>query len=156
MDAIKGCLLSVTAAALICGVVSGIAGKNGSISKLMRLLCGLFLAATVIKPLVDVRIENIYDFADNLSFSSDTVVSQGEKVAAGEMKRIIKQKTETYILDKANALGANISVEVILEDYIPVSVTIIGDISPYAKSSLSASITQELDIQPEEQIWKRS
>ena len=72
------------------------------------------------------------------------------------MKRIIKQKTETYILDKANALGAEITVQVVLEDYIPAGVTIMGDVSPFVKSNLSASITQELNIPPEEQIWKRS
>jgi hypothetical protein len=155
MDAIKDYLLTVTAAALVCGIVTGLAGKS-SISKLLKLLCGLFLAATVIKPAVDVRIENIYDFTENLAADSEKAVSQGEYVASEEMKRIIKQKTETYILDKAKALGAEITVEVVLEDYIPASVTIMGNISPYAKSNLSAIIGQELDIPPEEQIWKRS
>jgi hypothetical protein len=155
MDAIKDYLLTVTAAALVCGIVTGLAGKS-SISKLLKLLCGLFLAATVIKPAVEVRIENIYDFTENLAADREIAVSQGEYVASEEMKRIIKQKTETYILDKAKALGAEITVEVVLEDYIPASVTIMGDISPYAKSNLSAIIGQELDIPPEEQIWKRS
>lgn len=156
MDAIKGYLLSITAAALVCGIVISLTGKKGSISKLMKLLCGLFLAATVIKPVVDVRIENIYDFTENLSAQGEMAVAQGENVAAEEMKRIIKQKTETYILDKANALGAEITVQVVLEDYIPAGVTIMGDVSPFVKSNLSASITQELNIPPEEQIWKRS
>ena len=155
MEAIKDYLLAVIAAALVCGIVTGLAGKS-SISKLLKLLCGLFLAATVIKPAVDVRIENIYDFTENLAADSEMAVSQGEYVASEEMKRIIKQKTETYILDKAKALGAEITVEVVLEDYIPASVTIMGNISPYAKSNLSAIIGQELDIPPEEQIWKRS
>ena len=155
MDAIKEYLLSITAAAMICGIASSLAGKNSSVSKLIKLLCGLFLAAAVIKPLVDVRIVNIYDFAESLTTSSVLAVSQGESMAAEEMKRIIKQKTETYILDKANTLGADIAVEVVLEDYVPVSVTIMGDISPFVKTNLSASITQELDIPPEEQIWKR-
>ena len=94
MGAFKDYLLSVTAAALICGFVSSLAGKNSSISKLVKLLCGLFLTATVIKPLVDVRIENIYDFTDSLTDGSDLAVSQGENMASEEMKRIIKQKTQ--------------------------------------------------------------
>ena len=155
MFAIKDYLLSVTAAALVCGIVTSLAGK-GSITKLLKLICGLFLTATVIKPAVDVRVENIYDFAENLNADSEMVVSQGEYVASEEMKRIIKQKTETYILDKAKALGAEITAEVVLEDYIPAGVTIMGDISPFAKSNLSATIAQELGISPEEQIWKRS
>ena len=156
MDAIKDYMISVTAAALICGIVSSLSGRNSSVSKLMKLLCGLFLATAVIKPLVDVRIDNIYNFADNLTVSGNLAVSKGENMASEEMKRIIKQKTETYILDKAKALGAEITVEVVLEDYVPASVTITGDISPFVKSHLSASITQELNILLEEQIWVRS
>ena len=156
MDAIKDYMISVTAAALICGIVGSLSGRNSSVSKLMKLLCGLFLATAVIKPLVDVQIDNIYNFADDLTVSGNLAVSKGENMASEEMKRIIKQKTETYILDKANALGAEITVEVVLEDYVPVSVTITGDISPFVKSNLSASITQELNILLEEQIWVRS
>ena len=156
MDAVKEYLLSVTAAALICGIVSSLAGRNSSTSKLVKLLCGLFLASAVLKPLVDVRIDNIYDFADGVTLNGDIAVSQGEKMASEEMKRIIKQKTETYILDKAKALGLDIAVVVTLEDYTPATVTITGDVSPYAKADLCASIAQELDIPPEEQIWIRS
>ena len=155
MDAIKDYLLSITAAALICGIVNSLSGK-GSTGKLLKLLSGLFLAAAVIKPAVEVKLDNIYNFTDNLSVNSDIVVSQGENLAAEEMKRIIKEKTEAYILDKAKALGAEIAVEVTLHDYTPVGVTIEGDVSPYVKKNLSANITQELDIPPEEQVWIRS
>ena len=156
IDTVKDYLLSIAAAALVCGIVNSIAGKTGSISQLLKLLCGLFLAATVIKPLVDIRVESILDFTKDLTLKGEMAVSQGEDMASEEMKRIIKEKTEAYILDKANALGAEITVEVALKDYIPAGVTIMGDISPFAKSSLSATIAQELDISPEEQIWIRS
>lgn len=155
MEAIKGYLLSVTAAALVCGIVTTLGGKSSGISKLLKLLCGLFLAATVVKPLVDVKIGDIWDFAENLTVSSDAAVAMGENVAAEEMERIIKQKTQTYILDKAKALGADVTVEVSLEGYIPSSVTVKGDLSPYVKSNLSASIARELNIPPEEQVWIR-
>ena len=155
MEAIKSYLLAVTAAALICGIVGNLAGK-GNISKIVKLLCGIFMAATVIKPLVDIRLDNIYIFTHSLTVSSDFAVSQGEKFAAEEMARIIKQKTEAYILDKAKSHGAEISVEIALNNCVPISVTIVGEVSPFVRSSLSTSIAQELNIPPEEQIWKRS
>ena len=155
MDTIKDYLLSVTAAALVCGIVNSLSGK-GSTSKLLKLISGMFLAAVVIQPAVEIKLDNIYTFTDNLAVSSNIVVSQGESLAAEEMKRIIKEKTEAYILDKAKALGAEISVEITLQDYTPIGVTIEGSVSPYAKKNLSASITQELDIPPEEQLWIRS
>ena len=155
MDTIKEYLLSVTAAALICGIVNSLSGK-GTTAKILQLLSGLFLAAVVIKPVVEMKLDNVYTFTDNLVVSSDLVVAQGESLAAEEMKRIIKEKTEAYILDKAKALGAEITVEITLQDYTPIGVTIEGNVSPYAKKNLSASITQELDIPPEEQVWIRS
>ena len=156
MDAIKEYLLSVTAAAVICGLVTTLVGKSGSISDLLKLLCGLFMCATVIKPAVDVKLDDVYNFTDQLAVNSDLAVSRGEEMATEEMKRIIKDRTETYILDKANALGAEVEVEITLEDVIPAGVTVTGDLSPFAKSSLAATITQDLGIPPEEQIWNRT
>ena len=155
MESIRDYLLSVTAAALICGIISTLTGKTSNISKVLKLLCGLFLAATVIKPLINMKVDNIYSFTESLTVSSDLAVMQGEKIASDEMKRIIKEKTEAYILDKANALGAQVAVEIVLEEYVPVGVTVRGDISPYVRSNLADSITRELNIPAEEQIWKR-
>ena len=152
---IKDYLISVTAAALICGMINSLAGKS-SISKLMKLLCGIFLASVVIRPVVDIKMGDILDFTDNLAVSSDIAVSAGEKMAAEEMEKIIKAKTEAYILDKAKNIGAEISAEISLNDLVPTGVTVVGNLSPYARSSLAAIITHELNIPPEAQIWKSS
>lgn len=156
MESIKAYLLSVTAAALICGLLNGLTNNKGSIHKIIKLLCGIFLAASVIRPVVDMRIDDVYWFTENLTVSSELAVTHGEKIAADDMKRIIKEKTEAYILDKAKALGTEIAVDVTLQDCIPERVTIVGNVSPFVKSSLSESITQDLNIPAEEQIWKRS
>lgn len=153
MEGVRDYLLSVTAAALICGSVGCLAGKNGGISRLMKLLCGMFLAAAVIRPVVDVKIDDLSIFTDRLSVDAELAVARGEEMASDEMKRIIKEKSETYILDKAKLLGADITVEVILEDVIPAGVTLTGNISPFAKTSLAASIAQDLGIPLEEQVW---
>ena len=152
---IKDYLISVTAAALICGMINSLSGKS-SISKLMKLLCGIFLASVVIRPVVDIKIGDILDFTDNLAVSSDIAVSAGEKMAAEEMEKIIKTKTEAYILDKAKNIGAEISAEISLNDLVPTGITVVGNLSPYARSSLAAIITNELNIPPEAQIWKSS
>lgn len=155
MEQIKGYLISVTAAALICGAVSTLIGKTGSTSKLIKLLCGLFLTATVIKPVAELKLDEIYAFTEQLELSSNLAVSNGEEMASDEMKRIIKEKTEAYILDKAKVLGADVEVEVMLADMIPAGVCIEGEVAPFARTSLSACISQDLGIPPEEQIWNR-
>ena len=156
MEAIRDYLLSVTAAALICGIVNSLSENNGSVSGMLKLLCGLFLAAVVLKPAVDIKLKDIYAITDRLEIDSRQVIASGEEIADEEMKRIIKEKSEAYILDKAKALGMEIDAEIILEDLVPARVIVTGNLSPFAKSSLSASITQELAIPPEEQIWKNS
>ena len=156
MELIKEYLLSITAAALICGAISSLTSKNASISKLMQLLCGLFLAITVIRPIVEVQLDNIDSFTELLVEDGEIAASTGKEMAAEEMKRIIKEKTEAYILDKAKNIGAEISVEISLNDLVPTGVTVVGNLSPYARSSLAAIITQELNIPPEAQIWKSS
>lgn len=153
MEAIKEYLLSISAAAVVCGLVSALAGGKGATGKLLRLLCGLFMAATAIKPIVDIQIADIRNFADQLTVDADLAVSNGEEIASAEMKRIIKEKTETYILDKAKTLGAELKVEVTLDGMVPAAVTLTGNISPFAKVSLCETIMQDLGIALEAQAW---
>ena len=52
---------------------------------------------------------------------------------------IIKSRCETYILDKAAGLGAEITVCVTLTDAaypVPKKVTVTGQVAPYAKARL--------------------
>jgi hypothetical protein len=153
MEAIKEYLVAITSAALICGLVNALAGGKSTTAKLLRLLCGLFMAATVMKPLVDIQITDIRSFVDQLTVDADLAVMNGEEIASNEMKRIIKEKTETYILDKAKTLGAELEVDVTLDGVIPTAVTLKGNISPFAKASLCETIARDLGIALEEQIW---
>ena len=68
----------------------------------------------------------------------------------------IKQRTESYILEKARSLGTEVTVEVTLsteEMPVPIGVTLTGSISPYAKEQLAQMMEQELGINRKEQIW---
>ena len=59
-------------------------------------------------------------------------------------------------MDKAESLGAELTVEVTLSDdelMVPCAVKLSGAISPYAKKVLSDTIAKDLGIQVEEQIW---
>ena len=86
----------------------------------------------------------------------DVYVSEGKSMAANQVADIIKSQSEAYILDKANRMGLEISVEVELDNdnnSIPSSVCISGNISPYAKKVLSEYITDCLGIAKENQKW---
>ena len=147
-------VLSVSTAALICGILTGMA-ENGGKKELFRLLGGVFLTIVIIQPLSRVDLDALLD----LSFASretDAAVQTKEKLAREAMADIIKAETEAYILDKAAALNASVTVEVILEERgtpIPVEAVISGEVSPYARRRLENILQTELGIAKENQRW---
>jgi len=73
------------------------------------------------------------------------------------MAAIIGEKTETYILDKAAALGADVAVTVTVvqgSDYpYPWSAEISGVLTEGQKASLSAMMEASLAIPKERQVF---
>ena len=153
MNAIRDYLISVTAAALISGIVIGISKKSGSISTIVKLLAGLFMTVTVLYPIVDIRLSEAQFYWEQLSLDADYAASIGKNAAEQEIKQIITDRSCAYVLKKANELGADIQIEIILEDLIPDSVRISGAVSPYVKQQLSNYIATNLGIPLEDQLW---
>lgn len=156
MDAVRGYLLSITSAALCCGVLSGILGKRGVYGSTVKFLCGVVMLISVVGPLLNVKLDSFVEYFDNLSAEASAVVSIGDEAALKQNADIIKERTAAYILDKANSLGAELTVEVTLSDTaprVPCAVRLRGTITPYAKKVLSELIARDLGIKTEEQTW---
>ena len=156
MDGIRSYLISVICAAIICSIVATISSKKSANSAIIQMISGLFLAITMISPLVKIRLSDYSHYFDSFSMDAEMVVTMGEKAAAEEMRAIIISQTEAYILDKAVSMDAVIDVEVKLnDDYppVPCEVTISGSVSPYAKETLSRYIANDLGISKEDQYW---
>lgn len=155
MESLKQYVISVTAAALICGITAGLVKKNGT-GELIRMVCGLVLAFTVLRPIVGLKLDKLSsDLLPDLQ-EGENMAAQGEKITRDAMEDIIKSETEAYILDKAAALGMELTAEVLLgEDTIPVPVGVIlsGACSPYARSELTNVIEKDLGIPKENQLW---
>lgn len=153
MDAVKDYLISIVAASLVAGIATGITKKSGSISSMVRLLAGLFLTVTVMQPIVNISFGNLQLYLDQTSADADHAAGIGRNTAETEVKQVIIERSCAYILEKANALGADISVEVVLDDFIPSAVEICGAVSPNAKQQISNYITTNLGISTEDQQW---
>ncbi len=156
MDFIRTYMLQITAAAIICGILTGILGKKGLLGTTVKLLAGIFMVLAVLAPWVNFHFDSLESFMDGISFDASSAVADGEYSAMNAMKTIIKDRTEAYILDKASTLGAQLKADVSLssdEMPAPIGVTISGQISPYAKSVLSAYIVDDLGIKLEDQKW---
>lgn len=155
MDAARAYLLSVTGAALLCAMANGFLGKKGSAGA-ARLLTGLFLGLTVLKPLGNWNPDFFEDISFSISDAAQEAVEQGEGLSKKELANIIKEKTSAYILEKAKQYNAELHVVVEVSDDtipVPVRVRIMGQIGPYAKSQLQTIIQEQLGISKENQQW---
>jgi hypothetical protein len=156
MDQIRRYLLSVIAAAILCGIVNTLIGKKGSANSVVKLIAGLFMAFTVISPLVTVRLTNISDYFSDLSAQGEAITADGEAIALEELCAIIKSRTEAYILDKAVSMDLDLEVEVTLSSEnppLPCAVIIKGSAAPYEKVVITEYIAKDLGISKEDQLW---
>lgn len=149
-------LLSVTCAAILASILSGFFDKKGSVSTVIKILCGVFVTLAVIRPVFQLDIPDITTYLSDLEWNSSAVTQQGILDAAQAQSNVIQQQAEAYVYDKAAQLGCEIQVIVTLNPeapYQPISAQISGAVSPYAKSALTAILTEDLGIQKEAQQW---
>lgn len=157
MDGIREYLISVTAAAVLCGILKSLIGEKGNSAALVRLICGIFLALTVIRPLKELNLRDFSLLPVGLLEEARATSGEGEEYTRQTKEALIKQQCEAYILDKAQTLEASIQVEIQISvegEPIPVASIITGNLSPYARNQLSKTLKEELGIPQEDQKWK--
>lgn len=153
MEMLRQYVISVAAAAMICGVVTSLF-QTGTAKEVVKLICGLFLAFTVLSPVSKLDFSELTDFRFSYSEDAAEAAALGENLAQESMADIIKAETEAYILDKAEALNAVLTVEVtVSEENLPMAVKLSGEVSPYARQQLQAIIQTDLGIAKENQQW---
>ena len=157
MDGIREYLISVTAAALLCGILKSLMGEKGSSAALVRLICGIFLALTVIRPLKELTLTDISLLPSGFLTEARATSGKGVEYTRQTRADLIKEQCEAYILDKAKTLGASIQVEIGISEAgepIPAGSIITGNLSPYARNQLSNALEKDLGIAQEDQKWK--
>ena len=155
MTGIRQYLMTIIAGASICAILTNISGKSSANAALIKLLSEIFLLFLIISPLTMLEIPSISDF-----LADDTMVSgavfEGESYAQTQSEAIIKESVIAYVLNKADELHAEIEVDVFLSESppkIPVGIVIGGDVSPYVRTVLQATIAKELGVPKESQTW---
>lgn len=146
-------ILTVTAAAILAAVVTSLSGQ-GPMRDLIRLLAGLFMAVTVLSPLLKLEIPDPQAWFSDFGAEGLSAAEEGQRMAKEAEQAIIKEQLEAYILDKAQQYGAALAVDVTLdEDGVPVGVVLTGDVSPDAKMGLVRIMETELGLGEEAQQW---
>lgn len=158
MEGVREYLLSVTAGAMLCGILGSLIGEKGSLSGLYRLISGLFLCFVVISPLADISVSEINDFAGNILSEGDAAAREGEEAQGQMLRQIITDEIRAYIMDKARSYGTEIQVDVTLSEDsppVPEGCTIRGNVSPYVRQQLKKILITDLGIPEEGQLWIR-
>ncbi len=155
MEGIREYLFGVIAAAILCAIVTQLSGRDSLVKTPIKLISGVFLILVLVCPIFQSRIPTNITFS-GVSQEAEQITAAAADSTRESMAAIIKERVETYILDKAKLQGAQLSVEVTLsEDTIPepIGVSLSGEISPYSKKLLSQTIENDLGISAEAQIW---
>jgi len=156
MDA-KSYIISVISASTIVGIVLSLIKTKSAYGVFIKLLAGLFIALTAFAPWKSISLSGIsYNF-DSWETASANHADSGVIAYTEALRCGIIERTETYILEKASSMGAQLSVTVTLgsdNPPIPVAVTLSGNISPYGKYRMKQIIATDLGIPEDAQTWR--
>ena len=155
MSGFRDYLFRIIIAAVLVSILSSFFYKKGSGGSVMSVVCGLALAISAFKPLLNVRLSDFsYSFYDK--YVVEAAVAEGEEQADRAYREYIQKTTEAYILNKAEELGAELTVTVALSQdpaAKPERITLSGAVSPYGKNFLKKYIFENIGIDEENQIW---
>ena len=155
MDGLKQYVISLIGAALICSVIKCFLGRNGTLSAIINVVCGIFLAITAFAPVIDIQIPDLASYIEPISNTASRISQDATASTKEEMAVIIKDEIRTYILKKATTHNMDVDVEVNLDDekLIPSDIVIKGRVSPYNKTVLNNYIQETLGIPEENLQW---
>ena len=157
MEAIRGYALRVICAALICGILTDLSEKFG-FQKQIRLVCSIYFACVLTGPILSARLPAVSQWEDIYLPQAQEAAAQGEEIRIRSMAAIIRQECEAYILKEAKAMGADVEVEIELDNGYPpapASVTLRGAFDASAETRLGRLLADELGIPKEHQTWIR-
>ena len=141
-------------AAMITAIICSFFEEKSGTAGIMRMICGLFLSFVAISPLVEMDFSGFQSYLDSFTLEAGYIADSGKDLAWEAEGDIIKASVQSYIMDKAETLGAHITAEVMLDqDNVPLSVELEGKLSPYAKARITGIIADDLGITKEHQIW---
>ena len=156
IDGLREYVIHLTATVLICSVILRFVNRGGAVKMIIKLLCGIVLAYSMIQPIKQLKLNGFDKITEEFRQDAEQSVEWGKKLSIEAWSQSISQGVETYILEKAKVMGVDLVVEVELSDDeipVPVAVMLTGDVAPYAKSVLSDTISQDLNIPKENQTW---
>ena len=156
MNTMKTYLLTVVAASFLYSLIANFL-TNGKCKKILSFIGTLLMTVTVLSPLAKLDATKMSKAIAELQLETEewkTGVDIQNRELIGVL---IKQKSEAYVLDKAEAMEVALSLEITLQDDggypYPYRISIDGTWTEEEKHKLSIMISEDLGIPAERQEW---
>ncbi len=157
MDKIHTYLLTLTCGAVLCGLICSFFSKKNPQSTIIKFLCGLVMTILFLSPWTEFSFSDYDYLLDGLQLEANAISEEGAAFYDESYRAIIKEETQTYILDKALNLGLTVEAWVELSDTDPPkpeTVILTGNASPVLREKLTKQLSTDLDMPREQLIWK--
>lgn len=155
-EMVRGWLLSILAVSVLCALADALMPK-GAVKQVGRLMCGLVLAVVVVSPVVRLDLEDSGQWLEGYFSGMDQREQDLKEQVDSEMKTIIEQEYEAYIVDKAAQLGLDCTarVECRMEEsvYLPAQAWIEGALTREEREKLTAVLSEDLGLSSENQSY---
>lgn len=156
MTAVRSYLLSIAAAALLLALVQALL-PQGAAKRTAAMAGGLLVLLAVLSPLARLDYENLAKSISQLQLETETARTGIEVGSRELMAGIIKQRCETYILDKAEQMGVELQVEITVSEGAgypyPTAAVLRGAVTEGQRQTLTDYIAENLGIPAEQQEW---
>ena len=120
-----------------------------------RLTAGIFLTLVAFSLPTELTLPELDP--DRFFREAEQAAVQGEALAREARTECIMQGCEAYVLSKAEDMGLEVSVEIVLDaDLRPCRVKLSGNASPLQQQELCGVLCTELGMGEEDVLWTRS
>ncbi len=154
-DWIREWIFSLTGTALVCAAAQRLT-PEGRVKGVLRLVCAVAMAAALFSPLLDHALDAYPLELARYRARADALAEEGTALRRELDRGIIEREMEAYILDKADALGAEIGGAAVALRWstegvwLPESAQLTGRFH----AGLSRAIEAELGIPRGAQVWR--
>lgn len=157
MGAVRGWLLTVIGASLICALADALM-PPGAVRRVGRLVCGLVLLGAILSPLTQLDLPGGQRWLEDYLASLEAREEDLTETVNSQMKVIIEREYAAYIVDKAARLGLTCDprVECGLSEeglYLPVRVRVTGALTEEERARIVGMIAEDLGVPESEQLY---
>lgn len=157
MGAVRGWLLTVIGASLICALADALM-PPGAVRRVGRLVCGLVLLGAILSPLAQLDLPGGQRWLEDYLASLEAREEDLTETVNSQMKVIIEREYAAYIVDKAARLGLTCDprVECGLSEeglYLPVRVRVTGALTEEERARIAGMIAEDLGVPESEQLY---